>query len=53
MDATLKEMVLLFGKNLTVQQVKNVDVEGNMKFVYPSRADLEFEDNVSIKIVRE
>lgn len=53
MDTLLKEMVLLFRKSLTVQQVKNVDVDGNMKSVYPSRADLNFEDNVSINIKRD
>ncbi|KAF5288704.1 hypothetical protein FQR65_LT11969 [Abscondita terminalis] len=50
-DTLLKEMTYLFG-NLTIQQVKNVDVEGNLKNVYPSRTDLAFEDS-NILIERE
>lgn len=37
---------------LNVQQVKIVDVEGNMKAVYPSRNDLIYEDQ-SINVQRE
>jgi hypothetical protein len=37
---------------LTVQQVRVVDKEGNLKVVYPSRNDLIFEDN-SISVIRE
>jgi hypothetical protein len=37
---------------LTVQQVRVVDKEGNLKVVYPSRTDLIFEDN-SISVIRE
>jgi hypothetical protein len=37
---------------LTVQQVRVVDKEGNLKAVYPSRTDLNFEDN-TISVVRE
>ncbi|KAJ9578384.1 hypothetical protein L9F63_005390, partial [Diploptera punctata] len=37
---------------LSVQQVKVVDTEGNLKVVYPSRTDLVFEDK-SITVVRE
>jgi hypothetical protein len=37
---------------LTVQQVRVVDKEGNLKVVYPSRIDLNFEDN-SISVIRE
>lgn len=51
-DTLIKEMLLLFG-NLTVQQVKNVDVDGNLKSVYPSRTDLVFDDNSGIVVVRE
>lgn len=53
MATLLKEMVLIFDRSLVVQQVKNVDVDGNLKFVYPSRADLQFEENVDIEVVRE
>ncbi|XP_046611616.1 leucine-rich repeat-containing protein 47-like [Neodiprion virginianus] len=38
--------------NLLVEQIKVVDVEGNMKLVYPSRSDLIFE-NSNITIIRE
>ncbi|XP_033217797.1 leucine-rich repeat-containing protein 47-like [Belonocnema kinseyi] len=64
MDQFLKELVTLglgcsldssdseeFHK-LIVEQVKVVDMEGNMKQVYPCRTDLNFEDN-SIAINRE
>jgi hypothetical protein len=37
---------------LTVQQVRVVDSDGNLKGVYPSRTDLNFEDN-SISVIRE
>jgi hypothetical protein len=37
---------------LTVQQVRVVDKEGNLKVVYPSRTDLVFEDN-TISVIRE
>ncbi|CAL7944431.1 unnamed protein product [Xylocopa violacea] len=38
--------------NLVVEQVKIVDIEGNMKLLYPSRADLNFEENL-ITVLRE
>jgi hypothetical protein len=37
---------------LTVQQVRVVDSDGKLKVVYPSRADLIFEDS-SISVIRE
>ncbi|XP_063993460.1 leucine-rich repeat-containing protein 47-like [Diachasmimorpha longicaudata] len=37
---------------LEIEQVKGVDIEGNMKLVYPSRTDLVFDDKV-ITVVRE
>lgn len=52
-DVLLKETVLLFESNLTVKQVKVLDTEGNLKSVYPSKTDLIYEDNVSLKIVRQ
>lgn len=48
-DTLLKETVLLLETSITVKQVKVVDVEGNLKSVYPSRSDLIFDD---IKINR-
>lgn len=34
---------------LTVKQIKIVDLEGNLKSVYPSRADVNLEDhNITI-----
>lgn len=50
-DALLKETVLLF-EDITVKQVKVVDTEGNLKSIYPSRTDLIFDDNASIKVAR-
>lgn len=38
--------------NLVVEQVKVVDLEGNMKLLYPSRADLNFTSNF-INVLRE
>lgn len=38
--------------NLAVEQIKVVDLEGNMKLVYPSRSDLIFEDS-NVTIIRE
>lgn len=33
--------------SLQIEQVKVVDIDGNLKLVYPSRADLNFkEDNI-------
>ena len=37
---------------LLVEQVKIVDFEGNLKSVYPSRVDAQYEDN-SIVVIRE
>lgn len=38
--------------NLTVQQVKVVDTQGNLKLVYPSRADLNFSEQLVV-VLRE
>jgi hypothetical protein len=38
--------------NLIVEQVKVVDNEGNLKLIYPSRADLNI-DEQSVTILRE
>lgn len=46
-------MLPLFGNSLTVQQVTNVDMEGNLKSVYPSRTDLCFEESERIQVLRE
>ncbi|KAF5303288.1 hypothetical protein FQA39_LY10027 [Lamprigera yunnana] len=47
-ETLIKEMTSIFG-NLTIQQVKNVDLEGNLKSVYPSRADLTFDDTILVE----
>ena len=64
LDQVLKEIITLgFGcpsekesvsdfHNLVVEQVKIVDIEGNMKLLYPSRADLNFAENL-ITVLRE
>ncbi|XP_043268160.1 leucine-rich repeat-containing protein 47-like [Venturia canescens] len=64
LDEFLKELLVLGLTNksetgetqdfheLDVEQVKIVDMEGNMKVVYPSRTDLVFEDS-TIAIFRE
>lgn len=38
---------------LHVQQIKVTDCEGNLRRVYPSKADLEFEDDAAILVERE
>lgn len=64
LDQFLKELVTLgFGclpqeenassyHQLLVEQVKVVDIEGNMKLVYPSRADLNYDESL-ITVLRE
>lgn len=65
-DALLKEMLIGgFGtgggdttneniqNTLSVQQIKVTDAEGNLRRVYPSKADLEFEDGDAILVERE
>ena len=34
--------------NLTVQQIKVVDTQGNLKLVYPSRADLNLSEQLVV-----
>jgi len=38
--------------NLIIQQVKVVDTQGNLKLVYPSRADLNFSEQLVV-VLRE
>lgn len=40
-------------KNLIVQQVKSTDIEGNLRTVYPSKTDLQFDESTNIEIERE
>lgn len=49
----LKDMVLLFEKDIEVQQVKTVDQSEQLKVVYPSKTDLIFEKDVPIKVNRK
>jgi phenylalanyl-tRNA synthetase beta subunit len=59
-DELLKEMLLLdlgkkvgessLARSLQVEQVKIVDVEGNLRVVYPSKTDLAFETTTAGKI---
>lgn len=39
--------------SLLVEQVKVVDFEGNLKLIYPSRADLNFPVEHSISVLRD
>ncbi|GJQ78101.1 hypothetical protein Trydic_g2439 [Trypoxylus dichotomus] len=52
LDALIKEMVMFFDNDLHLEQVRNVDVEGTMKAIYPSRADLVFESSDAIHVIR-
>lgn len=38
---------------LTVQQIKITDLDGNLKSVYPSKTDLDFDETASIFVERE
>lgn len=38
---------------LTVQQIKITDLDGNLKAVYPSKTDLDFDETTSIFVERE
>lgn len=38
---------------LTVQQVKITDKEGNLRAVYPSKSDLHFDESANIEIDRD
>lgn len=49
----LKEMVNIFEKDLEVQQVKICDQDEKPKVVFPGKADLKFDENTPIKVVRE
>lgn len=40
-------------QQLLVQQVKTTDLEGNLRAVYPSKQDLQFDENLSILVERE
>lgn len=51
-EALLKELILLVGKDLEVTQMKTTDIEGNLKVVYPSKTDLNFEGN-EIRVIRD
>nr|XP_023025508.1 leucine-rich repeat-containing protein 47-like [Leptinotarsa decemlineata] len=53
LDTLLKDMVILFDDSLEVQQVKTTDVDEHLKTVYPSKVDLNFEKDISIKVIRE
>ncbi|XP_056638056.1 leucine-rich repeat-containing protein 47-like [Diorhabda sublineata] len=53
LSTILKDMVLLFEKDIEVQQVKTVDQSEQLKVVYPSKTDLIFEKDVPIKVNRK
>lgn len=38
---------------LNVHRVRVTDMQGNLRAVYPSRADLKYDEELNIKIVRE
>ncbi|XP_076254595.1 leucine-rich repeat-containing protein 47-like isoform X2 [Rhynchophorus ferrugineus] len=52
-EEVLKEIVYLFEKDLEIQQVKIFDNEEKLKMIFPSRSDLNFNPESSIKIIRE
>lgn len=52
-DVVLQETAVLMGDGLTVEQLRIVDVEGNLKSVYPSKTDLNFDSAANIAIIRD
>lgn len=40
-------------QELVVQQIKITDAEGNLKNVYPSKTDLQFDESANIVVERE
>ena len=38
---------------LNVQQIKITDIDGNLRTVYPSKTDLQFDESSNISIERE
>ncbi|RZC32136.1 leucine-rich repeat-containing protein 47 [Asbolus verrucosus] len=51
-ESLLKEMVSLLEQDLELTQVRTTDREGNLKVVYPSKTDLNFQGG-DIKVVRD
>ncbi|CAG9861061.1 unnamed protein product [Phyllotreta striolata] len=49
----LKEMLVLFEKDLVVQQVKIVDQMEQMKILYPCKTDLVYDKTASIQVKKE
>lgn len=52
LDSFLLETILLLNADLSVEQVKNTDVEGNLKSIYPSKNDLIFGPEVNVTVTR-
>ncbi|KAK9886439.1 hypothetical protein WA026_016717 [Henosepilachna vigintioctopunctata] len=52
LDSLIREMVLLFEKDLNVSQIK-INIEGGHKNVYPAKHDLTFEGDKMIQVIRE
>lgn len=44
---------LVLRHKLIVQQIKTTDLDGNLKTVFPSKTDLNFDENASIFVERE
>lgn len=40
-------------KQLIVQQVKITDLDGNLRTVYPSKTDLQYDESLNVVIDRE
>lgn len=53
MDTLLKDMILVFGENLEVIQVKTTYLDSSVKNVYPSKNDLKFDKIVLVKVERD
>lgn len=68
MELLLKEMLMagfgvlenvessednLISNILNVQQIKITDLDGNLRTVYPSKTDLQFDESLNISVERE
>lgn len=51
--ASVDAETFTYTNQLIVQQCKTTDLDGNLRTVYPSKTDLQFEETVSIIVDRE
>lgn len=52
-DGAVRDAGIVIRNQLIVQQIKITDFDGNLKTVYPSKTDLNFDESASISVERE